>query len=248
MTDSVDHMSGTVRKLPRSATILAVCRALPVTIFIMAKQKKPTAHARRAIAARAARVMAEDSVNDFGTAKRKAARQLGFAENEGLPSNEEVEVELRVYQQLYQNDEQRERLSELRSIAMEIMREFSVHRPHLTGTVWNGTAGRETGVQIDLFTDSAKAVGIKLLGQNLPYRVQERPHFNPALTRKVVVLEFDWHEVPVRLAVYDSDDLRGALIAEAAGIAARGDLAALEARIAAADSAAQVEHFLAAIR
>ena len=248
MTDSVDHTSGTVRNPSRTATILAVCRALPVTIFIMAKQKKPTAHARRAIAARAARVMAEDSVNDFGTAKRKAARQLGFAENEGLPSNEEVEVELRAYQQLYQNDEQRERLSELRSIAMEIMREFSVHRPHLTGTVWNGTAGRGTVVQIDLFTDSAKAVEMKLLNQNLPYRVEERPHFNPALTRRAVVLEFDWQEVPVRLAVYDSDDLRGALIAEAAGIAARGDLAALEARIAAADSAAQVEHFLAAIR
>ena len=211
-------------------------------------RKDSTAHARRAIAARAARVMAEDSVSDFGAAKRKAARQLGYADNEGLPSNDEVEAELRAYQLLYQNQEQRERLDLLRAAAVELMREFATHLPHLTGAVWNGTAGRDTGLQIDLFTDAPKAVEIKLLDQNIVYRVDEKPHFNAALTRKVTQLEFAWNDVAVRLALYGADDLRGALIPGGSGQAQRGNLAAVESRIAETRSAALVEGFLAAIR
>ena len=211
-------------------------------------RKDSATHARRAIAACAARVMAEDSVSDFGTAKRKAARQLGYADNEGLPSNDEVEAELRAYQLLYQNQEQRERLDLLRAAAVELMREFAAHLPHLTGAVWNGTAGRDTGLQIDLFTDAPKAVEIKLLDQNIVYRVDEKPHFNAALTRKVTQLEFAWNDVAVRLALYGADDLRGALIAGDSGRAQRGNLAAVESRIAEARSAALVEGFLAAIR
>ena len=214
----------------------------------MPQKKNASAHARRAIAARAARVMAEDGVSDFGSAKRKAAHQLGFLENQGLPSNDEVEAELRAYQALYQNGEQRERLTLLREAALELMREFAAHRPHLGGAVWKGTAGRDTGLQLDLFTDNAKLVEMKLLGENLLYQVTERLHFNPALDRKVIVLAFDWDELPVRLAIYDTNDLRGALVADAHGDAARGDLAALEARIAEAEAAAEVEGFLAALR
>ena len=90
------------------------------TISAMPKTKD-TPQTRRAIAARAARLMAEDALGDFGTAKRKAARQLGFADNQALPSNDEVEAELRSYQLLFQNDEQRERLGELRAVALELM-------------------------------------------------------------------------------------------------------------------------------
>ena len=211
-------------------------------------RKDSIAHARRAIAARAARVMAEDSVSDFGAAKRKAARQLGYADNEGLPSNDEVEAELRAYQLLYQNQEQRERLDLLRAAAVELMREFAAHLPHLTGAVWNGTAGRDTGLQIDLFTDAPKAVEIKLLDQNIVCQVDEKPHFNAALTRKVTQLEFAWTDVAVRLALYGADDLRGALIPGGSGQAQRGNLAAVESRIAETRSAALVEGFLAAIR
>ena len=210
--------------------------------------KDSAAQARRAIAARAARMMAEDGVGDFGAAKRKAARQLGYADSEGLPSNDEVEAELRAYQLLYQNQEQRERLDVLRAAAVEFMREFAAHWPHLTGAVWKGTAGRDTGLQIDLFTDAPKAVEVKLLDQHIVYRADEKPHFNAALTRKVTVLEFDWDGVAVRLALYRADDLRGALLAGDSGQALRGNLAAVESRIAEANSAALVEGFLAAIR
>src|SRR5215218_3131130 len=85
----------------------------------MARHKsspRPNTQARRSVASLAARMMAEDGINDYGHAKRKAARSLGLEEGEALPTNEEVEIELRAYQSLYQEDEQREHLGELRRV------------------------------------------------------------------------------------------------------------------------------------
>ena len=50
---------------------------------------------RREVAAAAARMMAEDGISDFGFAKRKAARQLGASDADALPTNAEIEAELR---------------------------------------------------------------------------------------------------------------------------------------------------------
>jgi hypothetical protein len=211
-------------------------------------RKKSSTRTRRAVAAQAARLMAQDGLSEFGAAKRKAARQLGYGETEGLPSNEEVEAELRAYQTLYQNAEQRERLAELRGMALELMREFTAHRPHLTGSAWNGTAGRDYGLQIDLFTDAAKVVEMMLLGQGVAYRVEERPHFNRTLVRRIAVLVFVRRQIPVHLNLYTDADLRGALIADTSGAVARGNVAALELRMAEADSVAHIGNFLAAIR
>src|SRR2546426_228906 len=55
---------------------------------------------RARIAAAAARLMAEDGIDDFALAKRKAARQLGAADTQSLPRNDEIEAELRAYRAL----------------------------------------------------------------------------------------------------------------------------------------------------
>jgi hypothetical protein len=64
-------------------------------------------HIRERIAAAAARIMAEDGIDNFALAKRKAARQLGAESSNALPKNEEIEDQLRTYLSLYQADEQR---------------------------------------------------------------------------------------------------------------------------------------------
>ncbi len=61
---------------------------------------------RRHIAYLAARLMAEDGVADYATAKVKAARQAGLGDAHQLPDNSEIEEALREYQELYQKDEQ----------------------------------------------------------------------------------------------------------------------------------------------
>lgn len=155
---------------------------------------------RRNIAALAARLMAEDGISDYGLAKRKAARQLSAPETEALPNNAEIETELRAYQAVYQETEQRERLAELRNAAVEVMRLLDPFRPYLTGAVLDGTAGRYADVELEAFPDSAKEVEIFLLNQAVPI-VQSEPRRGGGETAECV-LTFEWRDVPVRLSLY----------------------------------------------
>lgn len=155
---------------------------------------------RREIAALAARLMAEDGIQDYGFAKRKAARQLGASETESLPTNAEVEAELRAWQALYQDEEHDQRLREMRAAAASLMRALAAFRPYLTGAVLDGTAGRFSQIDIDLFVDSAKDVEIFFLNRNLRYEHRDVRRTGPDAPE--AVLSFDWEDVPVRLSIY----------------------------------------------
>ena len=184
---------------------------------------------RREIAATAARMMAEDGISDFGFAKRKAARQLGASDSDALPNNAEIEAELRAWQALYQDEEQPERLREMRRAAVEVMRLLEEFRPYLTGGALDGTAGRYTEVDIELFPESTKEVEIFFLNHDIPY--EHREPRRPAPNAPEAILSFDWEHVPIRLSVYD-------MYAERAGRrhAERARLAAVEALLAASEA------------
>lgn len=172
--------------------------------FAMTRHKQAprtgNALARQSIAAAAARMMAEDGINDYGYAKRKAARNLGYGEGIALPTNDEIQVELRTYQSLYQEDEVKERLREMRAVAVDIMSSLEEFRPYLTGAVLDGTAGRASSIEIDLFADSAKDVEITLLSRNIDYRSSEpRRHGHDV---PETLLHLEWAGVPVTLSVY----------------------------------------------
>lgn len=158
---------------------------------------------RRNIAALAARLMAEDGIADYGLAKRKAARQLGAPETEALPTNAEIEAELRSYQSLYQGNEQRDRIRELRQAATEVMRLLEPFRPYLTGPVLDGTAGRYAEIELEAFPDSSKEVEIYLLNKNISFE-QNEPRRNQ-FEAPECVLTFEWQETPVRLSLYAPD-------------------------------------------
>lgn len=184
----------------------------------MAKDSKRKQHLMRArIAAAAARLMAEDGIEDFALAKRKAVRQLGAEDTQSLPKNEEIEEELRAYQALYQGEEQRSRVQYLREQALSAMRLLSQFRPYLAGAVLKGTAGRYSDIDLQLFTDDSKAVELFLLNRNIPYDITDQQHFAGDRLRAVPVLKLDWQGVPVNLAIYDSKDERGTLKATFAG-------------------------------
>lgn len=164
-------------------------------------RRKPLAsapsHARRAIASAAARLMAEHGIADYGMAKRKAARSLGVGEGEALPTNEEVEAELRAWQSLYQEDEQRERVHDLRSTALEVMEVLAHFRPYLTGGALSGTAGRYSPIEIDLYADSSKDVEIALLSSGISYEIL--PNRRPDVE---ALLRLDWNELPVLITIF----------------------------------------------
>jgi hypothetical protein len=129
---------------------------------------------RERIAHLAARLMAVDGIDDFALAKRKAARQAGAPDTRNLPNNEEVESALRAYQQLYQADEQRERLLHLRQCAHDMMQLLARFDPHLCGAVLSGSAGKYADIELLLFADSMKDVEMFLLDRHIAYRSSER--------------------------------------------------------------------------
>ena len=96
---------------------------------------------------------------------------------------------------------------EMRSAAVEVMRLLADFRPYLTGGALDGTAGRYSELEIDLFPESAKEVEIFFLNQDFHY--EHREPRRPAPNTPEAVLSFDWNEVPVRLSIYSAGVERG---------------------------------------
>jgi hypothetical protein len=172
---------------------------------------------RARIAAAAARIMAEDGIDDFALAKRKAARQLGAPDTEALPANAEIEAELHAYRSLYQADEHPERIADLRRLALEAMQLLADFHPYLTGPVLAGTAGPYAEIELQLFPESAKEVEIFLLDRNFNYDTWEGKRFAGDRARAVAVLTLQWQGTPLRLSVFDPRDERLALKTSVAG-------------------------------
>jgi len=180
---------------------------------------------RARIAAAAARIMAEEGIDDFALAKRKAARRLGAAETEALPANDEIEAELRDYLALYQADEHPERITELRRLALEAMQEFEQFSPYLTGPVLTGLAGAYAEIDLQLFPESSKEVELFLLDRNIPYEASDEKRYTGDRARAVAVISLSWQGVPLRLSVFDPRDERAALKTSPAGrVAARAGI------------------------
>jgi len=174
-------------------------------------QRSRNSHARaqsvrRDIASLAARIMAQDGIGDYGFAKRKAAKQLGVPDTDALPDNEEIEAELRAYQSIYQEEEQKDRVRELRRIALDVMRLLSRFSPYLVGHVLEGTAGRFASVQLRLFPSASKDVEIFLLSREIPYT-----HVDPRRANgepPEMQIELEWDGVTVEIAVFEPDQER----------------------------------------
>jgi len=199
-------------------------------------------HIRQLIAQQAARMMAEDGVNDFAYAKRKAGRQLGVSENSVLPTNAEIEEEIRLYHEIYNADEQPLELAKLRKTALMTMQLFERFNPRLTGSVLDGTAGKFAQTNIHLFADSAKEVEIFLLSQQIPfesseksYRISDKPSKDKKekVRKTVPVFTLETEFGLQKLSVFEFDDLRIATKSTVDGSnAERADIAELKQLIA----------------
>ena len=172
---------------------------------------------RAAIAAAAARIMAESGIDNFALAKRKAARQLGASDKQGLPGNDEIETELRAYLDLYQTQEHPDRIRQLRIIALSLMQELEAFTPYLTGPVLKGIAGPYAEIELQLFPDSDKDVEMFLLNRNIAFSSTEIRRYSGDRARSVALLELEWESAPVKLSLFDSRDERIALKSTQAG-------------------------------
>jgi hypothetical protein len=201
---------------------------------------------RQLVAQQAARMMAEDGVLDYGYAKKKAGRQLGVVDANCLPSNTEIEEEIRLFHEIYNSDEQPETLRQLRQDALATMQIFARFNPHLTGSVLDGTAGQYAETHIHLFADSAKEVEIFLLNQQIPYdsndksyRIRDRKTSEKKTSGKnserlkVPMFTLEGPNGFIKLSVFEFDDIRfSTKSVVSAGNAERLDTAGLKALLA----------------
>lgn len=187
---------------------------------------------RSHIAYIAARMMAEDGIADYGTAKAKAARQAGLADANLLPDNHEIEAALREYQGLYQKDEQPGHLRYLREVAVKAMREFEAFRPVLVGAVLNGTAGQFSDVELQLFVDDVKALQIFLLNRRYRFEEELRRMRVGDRMAEVPQLRIEMDDVTVSLTVLDRGDERFQPRTREDGEPQRARLAEVEALLA----------------
>lgn len=172
---------------------------------------------RALIAAAAARIMAEDGIDDFALAKRKAAKQLGAAEGKGLPTNDEIEAELRAYRALYQADEHPELVAELLRVALDAMRALERFSPYLTGPVLKGLAGPYAEIELQLFPESNKELEMFLLDRNIAFTTREARRYSGDRARAASVFSLAWQGLPLKLSVLDPRDERTALKTSQAG-------------------------------
>ena len=184
------------------------------------------------IAATAARLVVDEGM-EYAAAKRKAARLLGRhgARSTELPSNEQVEDEVRQHLALFNADSQPAELLALRRLAGLWMARLAEFRPHLAGAVWRGTATRLSVVHLDLYCDDAKSAEIALINQRVDYDVGSRSDPRGRLVDLLSVAApcaALGETVTLLLTIWDHDDLRGALKPDARGRTWRGDEAALK--------------------
>ena len=188
---------------------------------------------RSSIAHAAARLMAEDGIEDYAIAKRKAARQIGIPDTRELPTNEEIDEALKTYRKIYHQEEHRDRIRALRAAALRAMRELAQFNPYLTGSVLSGNAGKYADINLQLFTDSPKAVELYLLDRNIPYRTGQCRLYcgaEPITAPVYMVMDGD---TEIGLTVLSPRELRGSLRTSVDGKSIeRAKLAAVEQLLA----------------
>lgn len=133
-------------------------------------------HQRLALAAEAARIIQEEGLLDFRSAKAKAAARFGLGRRARLPDNAEIEAALAERNRIFHGDMLPELLASLRQAAFELMRDLDVYQPRLVGDVLSGNASVHTSIDLHLFSDTTEAVSASLDSLKVSHRSIDRRH------------------------------------------------------------------------
>lgn len=134
-------------------------------VMINTKERK----LRCQVALEAARIMAQEGVQDYLAAKRKAASRLGISEARFLPRNIEIKDALADYLRLFHGETQRSQLRALRETALEMMHLFSAFQPRLVGDVLDGIANQHSDITLHLFSDTVEDIALFLIHKGIPH-------------------------------------------------------------------------------
>jgi len=110
---------------------------------------------RRKVAREAALLLYTLQEKEYRQAKERAAKNLGARI---LPSNFEVAEELDKIADDYEGSGRIERLIKLRREALNIMEDLSQYHPRVIGSVWRGTANKNSDIDIEVFSSNPNSI------------------------------------------------------------------------------------------
>lgn len=133
-----------------------------------------SASLRKHVAREAAILLYTSQEKEYKQAKKRAARTLGIRV---LPSNLEIAEELDKIAEEREGESRRELLLQMRKEALQIMAVLRDFHPRLVGSVWRGTARKNSDIDMATFSSAPEAVLTQL----------RKAHFRVAKTEWVSV-------------------------------------------------------------
>jgi len=126
---------------------------------------------RNRVAQEAALLLYTSQEKEYKQAKKRAAETLGARM---LPSNFEVAEELDRIAEEREGTQRKELLLRMRREAKEIMKSLKEFSPRLVGSVWRGTARRDSDIDIHMFSDDHLQIMVRLQDHNYRIKSSER--------------------------------------------------------------------------
>jgi hypothetical protein len=164
---------------------------------------------RRHICAEAARIVVEEGVRDYQTAKRKAIARLNLPSDKNLPGNDEIEAAVAEYLRLFRGARRDSDLKRLRGIALEAMDVLARFEPRLVGAVLSGNVTADTPIQFHVTADTPEEVGLWLHDRRIPFEQGERRvRFGGERQETVPRFRFSADGVTIELCVFAREDAR----------------------------------------
>lgn len=153
-----------------------------------------------------ARILCEEALWDYRTAKLKAALRLGLSPRAALPENARIQTAVIDYQRLYGGTVYHQRLQQCRDTAVQALMLLAGFEPRLTGAAVSGAITQGHRVQLHGFADMPETLDFFLQDQGIPYEQGERLYRYADGSKQTVPLSrFEAGKIGVDVAMFDPD-------------------------------------------
>lgn len=164
----------------------------------------------RDVVAEAARIICEEDVLDYRSAKLKAMQRLGLSPRAALPDNASIQTAVIEYQRIFGGSDYASHLIAMRRAAVQAMKLLQPgFSPRLVGAVVSGAITAAHRVQIHGFADRPETLDFFLQDRGIPFEQDERDYRYPDGSEVPVPLaRFEAGEIGIDIAMFGLDDLR----------------------------------------
>jgi hypothetical protein len=175
------------------------------------KRKSKHSHLRNHIAQQAAKLMSEHGINDFEAAKKKAAKILGVSPlQQGiLPTNQEIQDELALFQQMFPSQSRETHIHTLRQKALRTMHILKPFEPRLVGMVLDGSATLHSPIHLHVVANTSEEVMIHFINLKIPYDAgEQRLILSDKQTMNFPMFRIYLAESPIEITVLPENSLK----------------------------------------